>query len=178
MNDNACDVDELDDEATKDIAERWKLLDEWLSTDIGSPRVQLIIEEAARLRTRGPKQQQCRVCGCTQDCGCLDVRTQMPCRWIESNLCSACRWSGQSLRRARATLKMSRDSLAVALRINGCDYLECEQRGRHLPDRQVFFLRVLLGDRMVAESPPQSVRRVHRKIGFDRPSQIAKGATP
>jgi hypothetical protein len=36
--------------------------------------------------------RKCRVCGCTDDdcSGCI-ARTGKPCRWVERDLCSACK---------------------------------------------------------------------------------------
>lgn len=37
------------------------------------------------------KNQQCRVCGCTDDdCRQCIERTGEPCYWVQKNLCSAC----------------------------------------------------------------------------------------
>jgi hypothetical protein len=44
----------------------------------------------------------CRVCGCTdQDCRQCIARTGQPCRWVDTNLCSACEKSGEPLSPAR-----------------------------------------------------------------------------
>lgn len=44
------------------------------------------------LRRAQPPVRACRICGCTdEDCiGCV-VRTGKPCRWVDADLCSACR---------------------------------------------------------------------------------------
>jgi hypothetical protein len=34
--------------------------------------------------------RHCRVCGCTDELGCLDPDTHQPCSWIAADLCSAC----------------------------------------------------------------------------------------
>ena len=34
--------------------------------------------------------RRCRVCGCTDDDGCIDELTGVPCHWVAPDLCSSC----------------------------------------------------------------------------------------
>lgn len=42
-----------------------------------------VLEERSRPRT-------CRVCGCTDEFGCVDELGLSACRWVAEDLCSAC----------------------------------------------------------------------------------------
>lgn len=44
---------------------------------------QAFIESRSHLR-------RCRGCGCTENNACVDPRFDVPCSWIERDLCSAC----------------------------------------------------------------------------------------
>lgn len=35
-------------------------------------------------------EQECRICGCTDDNACVDMETYTTCFWVEDDLCSSC----------------------------------------------------------------------------------------
>jgi hypothetical protein len=51
----------------------------------------------ATAATEPAKVRTCRVCGCTEaDCGQCIEKTGEPCHWVEKDLCSACKETGQT----------------------------------------------------------------------------------
>lgn len=43
------------------------------------------------------EEAKCRLCGCTEECACIDPFNGEPCHWVAPDLCSACSPLGAAL---------------------------------------------------------------------------------
>lgn len=166
--------DELDD--TPESGVQWELLDEFLATPIGSAEAVEALERiGAARRPRAAVLLVCRVCGCTQERACIDRRTGKPCRWVERDLCSSCRFVGSPVKKLRLGLGMNKGVFAAELQISMDRLYTVENNGSQLSDHAAYRLRRLLGDDLSSSPFARGVEdKRKRATAFHRLTESAR----